>query len=272
MRPDLGLTQSAVTRQIQQLEEVVGTTLLKRTTRAVNLTEAGVSLLGTADHLLKEMDLRMSKFGERYLDQPPVIRLGLSHSIAHSHLPGLFSHFRRTRPDARLLVTYESSNEVREKLGGNALDIAIVAQPSKEPKDLLLVHSFVDEFVIVTQAPGQSSLDGMDNRQWIALDRSTTTGALISEWIAKIDPNILPLAEFSNFDAIINLVAQGMGSSIVPRRALRLYGTRLPIREIEPKSPLSRSIGVYRSRSSMPDSAVEQFVESILFGWKSPGD
>ena len=95
---------------------------------------------------------------------------------------------------------------------------------------------------------------------------------LISEWIAQIDPNILPTAEFSNFDVIINLVALGMGSSLVPRRALRLYGSRLPLREVEPKVPLSRTIGVYRARSSMPDAVVEQFVESILFGWKSSGD
>ena len=147
---ELGLTQSAVTRQIQQLEEAVGTTLLQRTTRAMNLTEAGVALLGTADHLLKEIDHRMAKFGERYLDQPPVIRLGLSHSIAHSHLPGLFSHFRRTRPDARLLVTYGSSAEIRERLSTSELDIAIIAQPPRQPQQLHLVHSYVDEFVIVT--------------------------------------------------------------------------------------------------------------------------
>lgn len=265
----LGLTQSAVTRQIQHLEKIIGTRLLHRTTRSVRLTEAGSSFLNTATHILREFDQSMNRFRETYLDQAPQVRLALSHSIAHSHLPGLLVHFRRTNPDTRILITYESSSIITEQLLEHEIDLAIFAQPSKPPSRLRLLHSFQDDFIIITP-PEQSEHDKHHpNYSWLALDQNSTTGTLIAQWIAKLQPGLTPTTEFNNFDLIINLVALGLGSSIVPRRALRPYSRRFRIKQIEPKTPLHRMIGVYCRKSAIPSQAIDQFVESILFGWKS---
>lgn len=266
----LGLTQSAVTRQIQHLEEVIGTSLFHRTTRSVRLTEAGSSFLITATHILREFDQSMDKFREIYLNQAPQVRLALSHSIAHSHLPGLLVHFRRTNPNTRILITYESSSNLSEQLLDHEIDVAIFAQPSKPPSRLCLLHSFNDDFVIITppEKTKQSKTD--PNYSWLALDQNSTTGALINHWISKLQPDLKSSTEFNNFDLIINLVALGLGSSIVPRRAVRPYARRFQINQIEPKTPLHRMIGVYSRKSSTLNHTIDQFVESILFGWKSP--
>ena len=266
----LGLTQSAVTRQIQHLEEVIGTPLLHRTTRTVRLTEAGSSFLVTATQVLREFDQSMEKFRETYLDQAPQVRLALSHSIAHSHLPGLLVHFRRTNPNTRILITYESASNLTEQLLDHEIDIAIFAQASKPPSRLRLLHSFKDDFVIITPPDNAKQSAPDPNYSWLALDQNSTTGALINQWIAKLQPDLTSSTEFNNFDLIINLVALGLGSSIVPRRAVRPYSRRFQINQIEPKTPLHRIIGVYSRKSATPNKTIDQFVESILFGWKSP--
>ena len=86
-----GLTQSAVSRQIQLLEQYVGTALLNRTTRRVDPTEAGRAFLESAAHLLHDFGSHLERLRERFLDQPPKIKLGLSRTISHSHLPGLLT-------------------------------------------------------------------------------------------------------------------------------------------------------------------------------------
>lgn len=266
----LGLTQSAITRQIQHLEHVVGTSLLHRTTRSVRLTEAGSSFLLTAAHILHEFGQRMDAFREAHLGQAPQVRLALSHSISHSHLPGLLVHFRRSNPNTRILITYESSSNINKQLLEHKIDVAIFAQPAKPPERLRLLHSFRDDFVIITPPENANPDQQNANYSWLALNHNSTTGAKINQWIAKFQPGLTADTEFDNFDLIINLVALGLGSSIVPRRAVRPYARRLQIKQIEPKTPLHRMIGVYSRSSPQANVTIDQFVESILFGWKSP--
>ncbi len=265
----LGLTQSAVTRQIQNLEQIIGAPLLHRTTRSVRLTEAGSSFLLTASHILREYDQGMNRFRETHLDQAPRVRLALSHSISHSHLPGLLVHFRRNNPNTRIQITYESSSNISKLLLEHEIDLAIFTQPEKAPSKLRLLHSFKDDFVVITPPESAKDDNQATGKSWLALDHNSTTGTLIKQWITDLQPDLTTTTEMNNFDLIINLVALGLGSSVVPRRALRPYNRRFQIISSEPKTPLHRMIGVYSLKSKTPDKSVDQFVESILFGWKS---
>jgi DNA-binding transcriptional LysR family regulator len=267
---ELGLTQSAVTRQIQHLEQALGASLFHRTTRSVGLTKAGESFLEIATRLLQDFDESLDRFREDHLDQPPKLKLGLSHSITHSHLPGFLSHFRRKNPKASITVRYDSSAAVTEQLVDHRLHLGIFAHPEKAPPNLRLLHSFRDEFVIITPPAGSPGPGSPEAHSWLSLDRQTTTGALLLTWIEGLKPGLKPDIELNSFDLIINLVAQGIGSSIVPRRALRLYGNRLAIRKCEPRKPLYRKIGVYCRRSKTRAPLLDAFVKSILFGWKAP--
>ena len=94
---ELGLTQSAVTRQVQQLEHAVGTPLLIRTTRSVRLSEAGQAFLDTTTRITRDFQESLDRFSESYLDQPPRVTLGLSHATLRRRLAAAGSPYRALR-------------------------------------------------------------------------------------------------------------------------------------------------------------------------------
>ncbi|MEM7147403.1 MAG: LysR family transcriptional regulator [Verrucomicrobiota bacterium] len=264
---ELGVTQSAVTRQIQALESRMGTSLMDRTTRRVRLNAAGESLLATAEETLRTLDRKLEWFAETHLGKAPSVAVGFSHSIPHAHLPGYLKQFRRIEPSARLCVRYDSGARLREALLEGELDLAIFTVVKGFPRELELLHSFDDDFVVVT--PTKEAPDDENYRNsWLALDSQTNAGKLLRTWIRELQPNLEPSVELNSFDQILSLVGLGLGSSIVPRRALRLYGSRLGVRVVESKKSFCREIGVFARASRERQTIVEAFVQSILFGWK----
>jgi DNA-binding transcriptional LysR family regulator len=76
---------------------------------------------------------------------------------------------------------------------------------------------------------------------------------------------ITPAMQMDNFDLIINLVALGMGVSLVPRRALALYARKKNIQQIRLAERFARDLVVLTRKSKSPPVHITQFVENILF-------
>src|SRR5690348_7332233 len=83
-----GMTQSAISRQIQGVEEIVGVKLFERTTRRVVLTEAGTFLYERSDCIIKEVGLILQQMREDFAAAPKTIQIGVSRSIGLAYLPG----------------------------------------------------------------------------------------------------------------------------------------------------------------------------------------
>src|SRR5260221_5287069 len=83
-----GLTQSAITRQIQGIENSLGVDLFERTTRSVNLTKAGEFLFEESFRLLGGVDQSLRRIKEDFTNARKEVRVGVSRSISLAHLPG----------------------------------------------------------------------------------------------------------------------------------------------------------------------------------------
>jgi DNA-binding transcriptional LysR family regulator len=105
-----GLTQSAITRQVQGVEARLGTPLFERTTRNVLITDAGRFLLGAGARLIGDLDAVLDRFKEQFANAPKEVRVGVSQTIGFSHLPGIFVAQRKRRPDVRLSVVHQPSS------------------------------------------------------------------------------------------------------------------------------------------------------------------
>src|SRR5271154_1360866 len=85
-----GLTQSAITRQIQSMENSLGLALLERTTRRVKPTPAGEFLLRETHKILGDIDSTLRHLQEGFANAPKEVRVGVSRTISLAHLPGFF--------------------------------------------------------------------------------------------------------------------------------------------------------------------------------------
>jgi DNA-binding transcriptional LysR family regulator len=81
-----GLTQSAVTRQVQGIEASLGVELFERTTRSVRLTAAGQALWRESTRLLGDINQMLKTMREEFTEAKKVIRVGVSRSVGLAYL------------------------------------------------------------------------------------------------------------------------------------------------------------------------------------------
>src|SRR5437868_5426175 len=85
-----GLTQSAITRQMQGMENSLGLDLLERTTRSVRMTPAGEFLYRESARLLGDVESTLQRLREEFAGARKQVRVGVSQTIGLAYLPGFF--------------------------------------------------------------------------------------------------------------------------------------------------------------------------------------
>ena len=269
-----GITQSAVTRQVQGIEESLGVNLFERTTRSVQLTPAGEMLLAESGRLLGSVDQVLQRIREEFAGAKKEVRVAVSRSVSLAYLPGFFHANLRRLPQVSYRVTHEPSGKILSALEKNESDLGVVCPPTRLPDTLRVTHRFTDAFAII--APAQlaeafpastkrARLEWANRQNWLLLDESTNTGRRLRAWLRREGIETEPGMTLDSFDLIINLVALGMGVACVPIRALALYPRKRSIRRIEWPTRFTRELVVVVRRNRELPAHVSRFIENVLF-------
>ena len=131
----LGVVQSALSRQIQQLETDVGDQLLGRTGRGVTLTAAGDLLYKQAETILQEMASTVGLL-ERAKREPGagLVTIASPPSFSNVYMPEVVQSFVKKFPDVRLVAYEASTGQVYDYLAAGQVDLAIVLHESVSQK------------------------------------------------------------------------------------------------------------------------------------------
>lgn len=260
----LGLSQSALTRQIQNLESRLGIQLISRTTRSLRLTEAGSYWMEQSRQILDRASLAQEGFAEQFIQASPTVKVGVCRTIGLAYLPGFFHAFRKRHPECQIHLEQRREEDLIHDLDSCALDLVIAAQPPGLPGGIEITHSFEDAFVLI--GPANPSGKGPDpSLPSIQIDSQTTTGKLIADWQRREDIQSAPMMEFDHFDLIIHSVILGLGMAIVPRRSLAIYSRNRKIQRYQLERPLSRTLcALARSENNRP-KIIQALIDSILF-------
>jgi DNA-binding transcriptional LysR family regulator len=119
----VGRSPSAVTLQIQRLEQDLGTQLLHRSKREVGLTLAGERLLGFARRLVQTNDEAMLAF--RAIGEAKQLRFGATQDLADAILPDVLRRFSLERPEVELTLRVDRSTTLIEAVKTGEIDAAI---------------------------------------------------------------------------------------------------------------------------------------------------
>src|SRR5882762_6259340 len=153
-----GLTQSAITRQMQGIENSLGIQLLERTTRAVRTTPAGAFLSREAARLLGDVDQSLQHLAQEFAGARKEIRVDVSRTIGLAYLPGFFHANLRRLPQVGYRVTCQTSDEILTALEANEQDIGVLCPPARLPKTLRVTHRFDDAFALIVSAESAPEL------------------------------------------------------------------------------------------------------------------
>jgi DNA-binding transcriptional LysR family regulator len=131
----VGRSQSAISMQIQRLEEAVGKSLLVRHPRTVSPTATGEALLVYARRLLRLSEQAWASVNE--IDEPGTVRLGMPDDYAAMLLPPALARFGAAHPLVTVEVLCEQSNLLIHAVNEGRLDLAILTRAPDLPLEVL---------------------------------------------------------------------------------------------------------------------------------------
>lgn len=269
-----GISQSALSRQIQAIEMQLGVSVLDRTTRSVKITEAGAILLRETEAIPNLLSGAMRRVREECGDARKRISVGYSSELALAHTPGIFHSQRRNRSEAKIEVSQGSDLALFERVRANELDLAIVCEDGKRLDQVEVMHRMEDRFVIIAPQGDGLPSEGASrvelkkwviDQNWILPPVSSTTRGLVDGWIRKFGWKVNPGMELENFDLMIQFVALGMGVAFVPRRALSGFPRLHLIGKVDVSLTMSRKLVAITPRFSRTPDHVREFLGGILF-------
>lgn len=144
----LHMSQPAVTMQVQSLEEYFGTKLLIRSTKRMELSEAGRTLLPFARkslELSQETDAAMAAFSYKLQGR---LQLGASLTIGEYVLPRLLGPFGREYPDISIMLKVMNTTQILEEIAGHQLNFGLIEAPVEHP-DMVLDSVMEDELKLI---------------------------------------------------------------------------------------------------------------------------
>ncbi|MET4578415.1 LysR substrate-binding domain-containing protein [Ottowia thiooxydans] len=135
----LGRTQSAITQQMQRLEEQIGHSIFLKHGRQKRLTQQGERLLTYARHLLAVNDEAMQSLRRGQVEG--ILRIGAPHDVADTILPPLLAEVARNLPNVQLEIEVGRSPFLMEALKRSELDMIVSNRTDAEFEGILLRNS-----------------------------------------------------------------------------------------------------------------------------------
>lgn len=146
----LFITQPAVTKHIQQLEQQLGVGLFRRNGNSVALTPAGQLLLQHTQNIAEAYAALENDMAQLSSSLGGSIRIGASTTLAQYVLPAILARFKAAHPSVHFSFATGNSEQVEQQLIQGALDIGVVEGKSHHPQ--IIYEPFAkDEIVLVTR-------------------------------------------------------------------------------------------------------------------------
>lgn len=265
------LSPSALSRQIKAMEDELGVVLFERDNRTVLLTDAGRVFAAYVDDVLKSWEIVKGKLNSMTDVLNGQIRIYCSVTAAYSILPSILKRFRNSYPHIQLQIETGDAAEAIDKVINDQADLAVAANTGNLSSDLKF-HSITASPLVFIES---IEVSGFENRltegngAWneipVVLARSGTARNRFDDW-AKIN-HFTPLiaAEVSGNEAILALVASGLGIGLVPRIVLEKSMLKSQLRIVQTGPDMGiYDIGLCTKVSTAEDPVLQAFWASAL--------
>ena len=216
----LYLTQPAVTKQIQALEEIYEKKLFFRTTRGLRLTEEGKTLLVYAREMLKLLDksfVSVKEEGERISG---MLKIATELTLGVYILPKIMRFFTAVYPQIKIEAFLDNNEIITSSVKQGESNFGFVGEDPGDP--LITLHDFYQDKLVVVIAPdfgiknGPISWKELLKIPFIGRERGSDIRSTYEEWFKEREIKIIPAIELNNTEAIISSVACRLGFSILP--------------------------------------------------------
>jgi len=260
---ELHVAQSALSAQIRKLERELGTELLRRTTRSVELTEAGVLASERARAALAEADALRAGVDELRDLVRGTVSIGALIAAGEIDVPALLQRFNRAFPGIDIEFREGTADEMFRHLRLGQLDAAFTLESAQPPSELERHHISDEELVVAMNRrhhlAGEKALalDELEGEPLIAFRKGSAARHAMDAALARSGTSPRIRLEGSDLGLIRALATRGFGVAVLPRSFAELPGQPLSVRPIDPEISLAVTL-LWRKQ---PSPAARAFVE-----------
>ncbi|MDE1164816.1 MAG: LysR family transcriptional regulator [Pseudomonas sp.] len=217
----VGLTQSAVSAQIKNLEQALGVRLFDRTGRAATLNAAGLRAIPLAEEMLATF----ARMGDPQSSLQGLLRIGAVNTVQTGLLPKALLQLNREAPQISVKLTPGVSLNLLSQVDAGEIDLALMIRPPFAlPKELHLEVLATEPFVLITAlgVPGDDPLLVLREQPLIRYDRNSFGGRRVSQFLREHKLQVRQVLELDELDAIARMVRMGLGVALIPLAGLWL--------------------------------------------------
>jgi len=266
----LHITQTALTRRLQNFEELLGVKLVERTTRSVALTRLGHAFLPRARRLLSDLTGALVEIRETGRAQRGDVSIACVPTVGVQYLPRIIQAYSARHPGNRIEILDHASAGVADAVLRRQAEFGIHIGGAHHP-ELVSVPLLEDRFVLICR--DDHALAARRKLGWKQLEAhplifvGTESGnrPLLDAALAARAPRLRPQYEVQRSSTAVGLVAAGVAAAVVPSLALQ-SGAHPNIRVVPLTDPVIARRLVLVSRKGAHLSPAAQALYDLILG------
>lgn len=263
---DLNLSQSALSRAIQKLEDQLGQPLFERKPREIALTDFGELLLERAKTILKLMEDTFSELTDT--GRRGRVRLGAIPTIAPYFLPGLLTAFAKLHPDISVIVQEDTTDMLIKRCSHGEIDLAILAVPVIT-RQLEVEPLFEEELHLLMpvghplESVKKITAESVDGYPFVMLNEAHCLSENVASFCRKQSVQPVTIERTSQLATVQELVTLNHGVSIVPEMARKIDKTDRRIYRSFSGAKPTRTIAMMWNPSRFQSKAMQALMQHL---------
>jgi DNA-binding transcriptional LysR family regulator len=221
---NLSLSQPALSRRIQKLEQELGTKLFDRTTRKVQLSYSGRNFYERARGIIDAIKTATKTLNEKY-NFPSIIKIGAVNSALSNIVYPALKIFKEIEPRCKIQIIERSSNYVVDSVLGGECDFGINFTGIQEP-GIDFENLFIEDYVVVfpkgdvLEKKRKIKLSDIKNRDFISVWKGSGSRIYFENALALQKEDLDWTYEVRHIPSALNMVEQGLGITLAPKLAV----------------------------------------------------
>ncbi len=237
----IGLTQPAVSRSITELEAQLGLQLVNRTTREVELTDAGQSLATRLPRVLDDLEATLLEVADMATERRGRVRVASSPTLSANLMPECIAHCEHTHPGMEMVLIDRVQNATLASVLSGEVDFGVVIDPDE--REALTTETILTEPFCLA-CPPDHRLARKRKVQWsdlageslVLLDHASGSRRLIDLALADQNVRCTIAQEVGHPTTIFRMLEAGLGVSVIPLLAVPPQGlSPLVVRALTPQ-------------------------------------
>ena len=263
-----GITQSAASQAVQELERSLSTQLLDRSRRPLEITEAGRLLYDLSKDVLRRREEFETELEEVRGVTVAQVRVAAIYSVGMSEMARLEKAFLERLPGGEVKVDYLRPEKVYQAVAEDRVDLGLVSYPDSN-RDVVALP-WKKERMVAALAP-EHPLAGrrkvtpsdLEGREFIGFDEDLPISHDLSRYLREHGVRVNFTLRFDNIQSMKEALRFGSSMSILPEPMLHPEVDEDRLRAVPLAYPLDRPLGVIHRRRRTLNRATQTFLDVL---------